>query len=63
MHADIELGNDEYYAMWEELLLAVKDKWPNAIVQFEDISNNHCFELLNMYRNRIKCFNDDIQGL
>lgn len=40
----------------------VKDKWPNALVQFEDFSNNHCFDLLAKYRDRQLCFNDDIQG-
>eukprot|EP01126_Amoeba_proteus_P064742 TRINITY_DN9095_c0_g1_i5.p1 TRINITY_DN9095_c0_g1~~TRINITY_DN9095_c0_g1_i5.p1 ORF type:complete len:389 (-),score=96.90 TRINITY_DN9095_c0_g1_i5:183-1187(-) len=48
--------------MWHEFMTAVKDKWPNAIIQFEDISNDHCFELLNRYRDLQKCFNDDIQG-
>eukprot|EP01126_Amoeba_proteus_P041413 TRINITY_DN4454_c0_g1_i11.p1 TRINITY_DN4454_c0_g1~~TRINITY_DN4454_c0_g1_i11.p1 ORF type:complete len:365 (+),score=64.86 TRINITY_DN4454_c0_g1_i11:483-1577(+) len=56
------LGDEEYYGMWHEFLTAVKDKWPNAILQFEDISNDHCFNLLKMYRHRQKCFNDDIQG-
>jgi len=56
------LANQEYYAMWDEFLLAVKDKWPNAILQFEDISNDHCFELLQMYRHKLRAFNDDIQG-
>lgn len=55
-------ADPEYFAMWEEFLLSVKHKWPNAIVQFEDISNDHCFALLRAYRNKLKCFNDDIQG-
>jgi malic enzyme len=56
------LPDEEYYALWNEFLLAVWDKWPHSIVQFEDISNDHCFELLARYRNRLRCFNDDIQG-
>ena len=59
-HPRIE--DDEYYRTWEELLMAVKDKWPKCLLQFEDISNDHCFELLKRYRDRMLSFNDDIQG-
>lgn len=41
------LQDDEYFSIWHEFMLAVKDKWPNAIIQMEDISNNHCFNLLS----------------
>lgn len=30
----------EYYPLVDEFLMAVKDKWPNALVQFEDFSNS-----------------------
>eukprot|EP01127_Copromyxa_protea_P013573 TRINITY_DN3678_c0_g4_i1.p1 TRINITY_DN3678_c0_g4~~TRINITY_DN3678_c0_g4_i1.p1 ORF type:complete len:535 (-),score=146.30 TRINITY_DN3678_c0_g4_i1:59-1663(-) len=56
------LADDEYYPLVEEFLVAVKDKWPNALLQFEDFSNNHCFDLLEKYAERLRCFNDDIQG-
>lgn len=54
--------DDEYYELVEEFMVAVKDKWPNCLVQFEDFSNDHCFDLLENYKNRMLCFNDDIQG-
>lgn len=54
--------DEQYYALVDEFLMAVKDKWPKCLVQFEDFSNNHCFELLERYRNKLLCFNDDIQG-
>jgi len=52
----------EFYEFVDEFLKAVKDKWPNCLVQFEDFSNDVCFDLLEIHRNKILCFNDDIQG-
>jgi len=56
------LPDPEYYDFVEEFLMAVKDKWPRALLQFEDFSNDHCFSLLEKYQDRLRCFNDDIQG-
>eukprot|EP01128_Nolandella_sp_AFSM9_P004093 TRINITY_DN178_c0_g6_i1.p1 TRINITY_DN178_c0_g6~~TRINITY_DN178_c0_g6_i1.p1 ORF type:complete len:588 (+),score=129.79 TRINITY_DN178_c0_g6_i1:101-1864(+) len=56
------LPNAEYYPLWKEFLMSVRDKWPNAVVQFEDVSNDHCFDLLAEYKDKLNCFNDDIQG-
>ncbi|KAL0484832.1 malate dehydrogenase [Acrasis kona] len=53
---------EEFYSFADEFLMAVKDKWPKCLVQFEDFSNDVCFELLEKYRNKLLCFNDDIQG-
>jgi len=46
----------------EEFVQAVNDKWPRALIQFEDFSNEHAFELLARHRDHYLCFNDDIQG-
>jgi malic enzyme len=54
--------DDEYYPVIDEFMTAVKDKWPSALIQFEDISNDHCFNLLERYRHDGLIFNDDIQG-
>jgi malic enzyme len=56
------IPDEAYYAFIDEFLLAVKAKWPTCLLQFEDFSNNHCFELLDRYRQKLRCFNDDIQG-
>jgi malic enzyme len=55
-------AKEEYYSLVDEFLMAVKDKWPRCLLQFEDFSNDHCFDLLENYRNKLLCFNDDIQG-
>jgi hypothetical protein len=57
-----KMQNQEYYEFVDEFITAVKDKWPECLLQFEDFSNDHCFELLERYRKRMRCFNDDIQG-
>jgi len=56
------MGDEGYYEFVEEFVQAVKDKWPNAILQWEDFSNDHCFTLLEKYRKELCTFNDDIQG-
>lgn len=51
-----------YQELVEEFMAAVQDKFPRVLVQFEDFLAPNSFQLLNRYRNRILCFNDDIQG-
>ncbi len=53
---------DDYYNFIDECIIAIKNRWPSALIQFEDFSVNHSFSLLNKYRNKFLCFNDDIQG-
>jgi malate dehydrogenase (oxaloacetate-decarboxylating)(NADP+) len=40
----------------------VQKKYPNALIQFEDFLTPNAYALLNRYRDRVLCFNDDIQG-
>jgi len=41
---------------------AVKRRWPQALLQFEDFAQHNATPLLTRYRNELCCFNDDIQG-
>ncbi len=52
----------EYYELVEEFIHAVRKRWPDVVVQFEDFANRHAFALLDQWRDKVTCFNDDIQG-
>ena len=53
---------DEYFALMEEFITAVRARWPHVLVQFEDFQNSVAFTHLANWRDKICCFNDDIQG-
>jgi malate dehydrogenase (oxaloacetate-decarboxylating)(NADP+) len=56
------LNGPEYDALVDEFVMATQQVFPGVLVQFEDFANHHAFALLERYRNRVPCFNDDIQG-
>ncbi|CAL4925769.1 unnamed protein product [Urochloa decumbens] len=56
------LEGEEYLAIVDEFMEAVRARWPKAVVQFEDFQMKWAFETLERYRNRFCTFNDDIQG-
>ncbi|RNC30340.1 malic enzyme, partial [Trypanosoma cruzi] len=56
------LGDEEFYELLDEFMEAASAEWPNAVIQFEDFSNNHCFDIMERYQKKYRCFNDDIQG-
>ena len=56
------ISGDEYYAFVDDVIMAIKRRWPTALIQFEDFAQKNAMPLLEKYRNQICCFNDDIQG-
>ncbi|MBV5308694.1 NAD-dependent malic enzyme [Chromatium okenii] len=56
------LTGPAYDTVVEAFMRAIRARWPKALVQFEDFSNDQAFQLLERYRRQLLCFNDDIQG-
>jgi malate dehydrogenase (oxaloacetate-decarboxylating)(NADP+) len=52
----------EYDAFLDEFVEAVQEVFPKCCIQFEDFTNRTAMPLLARYRERVCCFNDDIQG-
>jgi malate dehydrogenase (oxaloacetate-decarboxylating)(NADP+) len=51
-----------YDDLIDEFLTAVQEVFPHALVQFEGFGDQNAFRLLNKYRDKVRVFNDDIQG-
>jgi malate dehydrogenase (oxaloacetate-decarboxylating) len=56
------LRGDDYYKFLDKFVDAVWARWPDAVIQWEDLSKTAAFTVLERYRNRGPSFNDDIQG-
>ena len=56
------ITGDEYTAFVDEFVDAVQEVFPHCCIQFEDFTNKTAIPLLERHRNRVCCFNDDIQG-
>lgn len=45
----------------EEFMAATSEVFPDLLVQFEDFSTDNAFKYLDLFRNRYRCFNDDVK--
>ncbi|KAJ2507147.1 hypothetical protein IWW47_001248 [Coemansia sp. RSA 2052] len=55
-------SDEAFYAAANRVIEALHGAFPNMFIQFEDFSTEHAFGLLEHWRHRALCFNDDIQG-
>jgi malate dehydrogenase (oxaloacetate-decarboxylating)(NADP+) len=56
------INGQAYYELLDEFVEAIQNKFPKALIQFEDFLTPKAYGLLKRYRNKVLCFNDDIQG-
>lgn len=52
----------EYDDFVEKFVQAIKKRFPNVLLQWEDFAQNNALKLLNKYKDQLCTFNDDIQG-
>ena len=56
------LTGEDYLAFMDKFVAAAKSRYPRAILQWEDLSKDTAFTVLERYRKQLPSFNDDIQG-
>ena len=47
----------------DEFIQAMKEVFPNLLVQFEDFSTDSAFRYLDRYRKKYRVFNDDVGSM
>src|SRR5215467_13755706 len=55
-------STEELYAFVDEFVEAVQEVFPLCCIHFEDWTGTDAIALLARYRNKVCCYNDDIQG-
>src|ERR1700757_1196414 len=53
---------EELYTFVDEFVDAVQEVFPNCCIHFEDWTGADAIALLARYRDKVSCYNDDIQG-
>lgn len=56
------LRGDDYFALLDEFVEAVKTLFPSALLQWEDLRNETALSVLDRYAGVLPSFNDDIEG-
>jgi len=56
------MTGDDYFSFVDEFITEVQKRYSSALIQFEDFITPNAYQLLNTYRNKVLCFNDDIEG-
>src|SRR5260370_513919 len=56
------MRGDAYLAFMDKFVDAVKQRYPRAVIQWQDLAKDTAFTVLERYRDRLPSFNDDIQG-
>ena len=55
-------SSEELYVFVDEFVDAVQEVFPNCCIHFEDWTGSDAIALLARYRDKVSCYNDDIQG-
>jgi malate dehydrogenase (oxaloacetate-decarboxylating) len=56
------IGKEEYDSFIDQFVDAAQALWPGVLIQFEDFAQPNAMPILRRHRERVCCFNDDIQG-
>jgi len=56
------IRGEQYYQFVEQIISAVRERWPNVLIQFEDFAQINAMPLLTQYRDKICCFNDYLKS-
>lgn len=52
----------EYEEFIDEFVYSINEVFPDICIQWEDFAGTNAIKILSKYRDKVCCFNDDIQG-